>query len=258
MQYRILAIGDVVGEEGLRHLEKNLRAVQKLKGIHFTVVNGENASNVGLTPDQAWRIYDAGADAVTLGNHAFGKMQIRDTLEEAKWLLRPANFTGRMPGHGCEIFDMNGLRVRVVNLIGRCDLAWGTENPFTTVDKLLQRGQAEITVVDFHAEATSEKGAMAWYLDGKAQAVWGTHTHVPTADCQILPKGTGFVTDLGMTGPKRSVLGIKPADSLNIFLGGLPRRHEEAEGSCKLDAVLFVIDTEKKKCVSVKRVDLEE
>ena len=129
MQYRILAIGDVVGEEGLRHLEKNLRAVQKLKGIHFTVVNGENASNVGLTPDQAWRIYDAGADAVTLGNHAFGKMQIRDTLEEAKWLLRPANFTGRMPGHGCEIFDMNGLRVRVVNLIGRCDLAWGRRIP---------------------------------------------------------------------------------------------------------------------------------
>ncbi|MBQ8852571.1 MAG: YmdB family metallophosphoesterase, partial [Oscillibacter sp.] len=197
MRYNILAIGDVVGEEGLRHLEKNLRAVKKLKGIHFTVVNGENASGVGLTPDQAWRIYDAGADAVTLGNHAFGKMQIKDFLEESKWLLRPANFTGRMPGHGCEIFDMNGLRIRVMNLIGRCDLAWGTENPFTTADKLLERGKADITLVDFHAEATSEKLAMAYYLDGRVTALWGTHTHVPTADERVFPGGMGYQTDLG-------------------------------------------------------------
>ena len=257
MQYRILAIGDVVGEEGLRHLEKNLRAVQKLKGIHFTVVNGENASNVGLTPDQAWRIYDAGADAVTLGNHAFGKMQIRDTLEEAKWLLRPANFTGRMPGHGCEIFDMNGLRVRVVNLIGRCDLAWGAENPFTTVDKLLQRGQAEITVVDFHAEATSEKLAMAYYLDGRVTALWGTHTHVPTADAQILPRGTGYVTDLGMTGPAISVLGIQPKLSIDKFRGEMFQRYQAAPGPTKLNAVLFTIDAGSGKCTKVERVDIQ-
>ena len=139
MEYNILSIGDVVGEPGLRHLEKHLRSVQKLKNIRFTVVNGENASGVGLTPDQAWRIYDAGADAVTLGNHAFGKMQLKDFIEDTRWLLRPANFTGRMPGHGCEIFDVNGLTVRVINLIGRCDLAWGAENPFTTVDRLLER-----------------------------------------------------------------------------------------------------------------------
>ena len=137
MEYNILSIGDVVGEPGLRHLEKHLRSVQKLKNIRFTVVNGENASGVGLTPDQAWRIYDAGADAVTLGNHAFGKMQLKDFIEDTRWLLRPANFTGRMPGHGCEIFEVNGLTVRVINLIGRCDLAWGAENPFTTVDRLL-------------------------------------------------------------------------------------------------------------------------
>ena len=254
MQYRILAIGDVVGEEGLRHLEKNLRAVQKCKGIHFTVVNGENASNVGLTPDQAWRIYDAGADAVTLGNHAFGKMQIRDTLEEAKWLLRPANFTGRMPGHGCEIFDMNGLRVRVVNLIGRCDLAWGTENPFTTVDKLLQRGQAEITVVDFHAEATSEKLAMAYYLDGRVTALWGTHTHVPTADERVFPGGMGYQTDLGMTGPAESVLGIEPRQSIETFLGGLPGRYKCPQGPCKMEGCIFTV--ENGKCIQVERIDI--
>ena len=254
MQYRILAIGDVVGEEGLRHLEKHLRAVQKLKGIHFTVVNGENASNVGLTPDQAWRIYDAGADAVTLGNHAFGKMQIRDTLEEAKWLLRPANFTGRMPGHGCEIFDMNGLRVRVVNLIGRCDLAWGAENPFTTVDKLLQRGQAEITVVDFHAEATSEKLAMAYYLDGRVTALWGTHTHVPTADERVFPGGMGYQTDLGMTGPAESVLGIEPRQSIETFLGGLPGRYKCPQGPCKMEGCIFTV--ENGKCIQVERIDI--
>ena len=115
MQYHILAIGDVVGEPGLRHLEKNLRALQKFKQIHFTVVNGENAAGVGLT----------------LGNHSFGKMQIKNFLEDAPWLLRPANYTGRSPGHGCEIFDLGAVRVRVINLIGRCDLAWGAENPFT-------------------------------------------------------------------------------------------------------------------------------
>ena len=238
----------------MRHLEKNLRAVQKLKGIHFTVVNGENASNVGLTPDQAWRIYDAGADAVTLGNHAFGKMQIRDTLEEAKWLLRPANFTGRMPGHGCEIFDMNGLRVRVVNLIGRCDLAWGAENPFTTVDKLLQRGQAEITVVDFHAEATSEKLAMAYYLDGRVTALWGTHTHVPTADERVFPGGMGYQTDLGMTGPAESVLGIEPRQSIETFLGGLPGRYKCPQGPCKMEGCIFTV--ENGKCIQVERIDI--
>ncbi|MBQ8389413.1 MAG: YmdB family metallophosphoesterase [Oscillibacter sp.] len=254
MRYNILAIGDVVGEEGLRHLEKNLRAVKKLKGIHFTVVNGENASGVGLTPDQAWRIYDAGADAVTLGNHAFGKMQIKDFLEESKWLLRPANFTGRMPGHGCEIFDMNGLRIRVMNLIGRCDLAWGTENPFTTADKLLERGKADITLVDFHAEATSEKLAMAYYLDGRVTALWGTHTHVPTADERVFPGGMGYQTDLGMTGPAESVLGIEPWQSIETFLGGLPGRYKCPSGPCKMEGCIFAV--EDGKCVSVERIDI--
>ena len=183
MLYHILAVGDVVMEPGLRHLERHLRPLQKWKAIDFTVVNGENAAGVGLTRDQAERIYDAGADVVTLGNHAFGKSQIADFLEDAPWLLRPANYTGRAPGRGCGVYDLGGVRIRVLNLIGRCDLAWGADNPFTAADRLLERDAADFTLVDFHAEATSEKGAMAWYLDGRAQAVWGTHTHVPTADC---------------------------------------------------------------------------
>ena len=256
MLYHILAVGDVVGEPGLRHLEKHLRAVKKLKGIDFTVVNGENASGVGLTPDQAWRIYDAGADAVTLGNHTFGKMQIKDALEDTSWLLRPANYTGRAPGHGCEIFDLGAVRVRVMNLIGRCDLAWGAENPFTTADRLLKDGEAEFTLVDFHAQATSEKLAMGYYLDGRVSALWGTHTHVPTADERVYPKGTGYITDLGMTGAIESVLGIEPWQSVETFLGGLPGRYKTPEGGCKMQGAVFTLDSETGLCTAVERVDI--
>ena len=256
MRLNILAIGDVVGEEGLKHLERYLRQVQKIKGIHFTVVNGENASGVGLTPDQAWRMYDAGADAVTLGNHTFGKMQIRSFLDDTRWILRPANYTGRMPGHGWEIFDVNGVRIRVVNLIGRCDLAWGTDNPFTTVDRILERGKADITLVDFHAEATSEKLAMGYYLDGRVSVLWGTHTHVPTADERVYPGGMGYITDLGMTGPVESVLGIEPEQSIENFLGGLPGRYRPAEGPCKMQGCVFTVETATGKCVAVERIDI--
>ena len=128
--------------------------------------------------------------------------------------------------------------------------------PFTKIDEILKRDQADLTLVDFHAEATSEKGAMAWYLDGRAQALWGTHTHVPTADCQALPQGLGFCTDLGMTGPSQSVIGIRPDQAVNRFLGGLPRRFQPAEGPCRLDAVLFEIDAGAKRCVSVQRADI--
>jgi len=256
MLYHVLAVGDIVGEPGLRHLEKNLRPLQKLKNIAFTVVNGENASGVGLTEDQAWRIYDAGADAVTLGNHTFGKMQIRNLLDEASWLLRPANYTGRAPGHGCEIFDMNGVRFRVINLIGRCDLDWKAEDPFTRADRLLERGKADFTLVDFHAEATSEKLAMAYYLDGRVSALWGTHTHVPTADEQVFAKGTGYITDLGMTGPIDSVLGIEPWQSIENFLGGLPGRYKAAEGPCKLQGAIFTLDSATGLCTAVERVEI--
>ncbi len=256
MLYHILAVGDVVGEPGLRHLEKVLRPLQKLKNISFTVVNGENASGVGLTRDQAERMRDAGADAVTLGNHAFGKPQIAGLLDDAFWLLRPANYSGRAPGHGCELFDLGGVRIRVVNLIGRCDLAWGADNPFTLAERLLERGGAEFTLVDFHAEATSEKLAMGYYLDGRVSALWGTHTHVPTADERVFPKGTGYITDLGMTGAVESVLGIEPWQSVESFLGGLPGRYRQPEGPCKMQGAIFTLDSGTGLCASVERVDI--
>lgn len=256
MLYRILAVGDVVGEPGLRHLEKTLRPLQRLEEIRFTVVNGENASGVGLTPEQAERIRDAGADAVTLGNHTFGKMQIKNMLDEVPWLLRPANYTGRMPGCGCGIFDLGAVRVRVINLIGRCGLAWGAENPFTTADRLLERETADFTLVDFHAEATSEKLAMGYYLDGRVSALWGTHTHVPTADERVCPRGTGYLTDLGMTGPIESVLGIEPWQSVESFLGGLPGRYRPPDGPCKMQGAIFTLDSGTGLCTAVERIDI--
>ena len=260
MILNVLAVGDVVGDSGVEYLGRHLRELKKFKDVHFTVVNGENASGVGILPRQAREIFDAGADVVTLGNHTWNRIQIADFLESDRYTLRPANYTSRVPGRGWGVYDgPKGVRIGVINLIGRCEMDSNFENPFTTADRVLKRMEGtDVVLVDFHAEATSEKGAMGWYLDGRAHAVWGTHTHVPTADCQVLPKGLGFVTDLGMTGPARSVLGIKPANSINLFLGGLPRRYEEAEGNCKLNACLFTLDTEKKCCLSVHRTDILE
>lgn len=259
MLLNLLAVGDVVGDGGLAFLSRHLREIKKLKNVHFTVVNGENASGVGILPRQAEDILDAGADVVTLGNHTWNRIQIADYLEDAPLVLRPANYTSRVPGRGWGVFEgPQGLRIGVLNLIGRCEMDANFDNPFTLADRILAQGEHDIAVVDFHAEATSEKGAMAWYLDGRAQAVWGTHTHVPTADCHILSKGLGFVTDLGMTGPAHSVLGIKPEQAINRFLGGLPARFESAPGPCKLESVLFTIDTATKKCVAVERVDIRE
>lgn len=256
MEFRILAVGDVVGEQGLSHLERTLRPLKKLKDIHFTVVNGENAAGVGLTPDQARRIYDAGADVVTLGNHTFGRPQIADFLDDTPWLLRPANYTGRAPGRGCGLFDLGRVQVRVVSLIGRCGLDFHADNPFTIADRLLDQGTAAFTLVDFHAEATSEKLAMGYYLDGRVSALWGTHTHVPTADERVFPRGTGYLTDLGMTGPVESVLGIRPEQSIETFLGGLPGRYQVADGPCKLQGAIFTLESSTGLCTAAERIDI--
>ena len=258
MLLNILAVGDVVGEGGQDILSRRLGELRDQTGAHFTVVNGENASGVGITPAQARRMLEAGADVITLGNHTWNRIQIGDFLDKEDRILRPSNYAGRVPGRGMGVYLCQGLRLAVLNLMGRVELNPNLDSPFKEANRLLRNGGYDLALVDFHAEATSEKGAMGWYLDGRVQAVWGTHTHVPTADCQILPKGTGFVTDLGMTGPSRSVLGIRPENSINLFLGGLPRRYEEAEGPCKLNACLFVIDTEKKRCVEVRRADIQE
>ena len=227
MLLRILAVGDVVSEAGLAYLERRLRRLQREHNVDFTVVNGENAAGIGVLPWQAQAILDAGADVVTLGNHTWGKIKIHDFLDDCRACLRPANFAPELPGNGWGIFEsVNGLRVGVINLIGRVSMDPNVDNPFRKADAILEQmaGGADVVVVDFHAEATSEKLAMGWYLDGRVSALWGTHTHVPTADGQILPKGTGLITDLGMTGPANSVLGIRPQDSINKFLGGLKRR----------------------------------
>ena len=256
MIYHILAVGDVVGEQGVRHLERHLRSFKKLRDIHFTVVNGENASGVGVMPEQVEQLYCAGADVVTLGNHTFGKQQIVRRLEEDAYLLRPANYTGRAPGRGYGIFDCGHIQIGVMNLIGRCGLDFNADNPFTTADRLLKGEKGLFTLVDFHAEATSEKLAMGYYLDGRVSAVWGTHTHVPTADEQILPKGTGYISDLGMTGPIRSVLGVRPEQSIENFLGGVPGRYQTADGPCKMQGVVFSLDSATGLCVGAERVDI--
>lgn len=259
MELRILAVGDVVGQPGLDFLNRRLRTLKKIHDVHFTVVNGENASGVGMTPDQAEDIFRAGADVITLGNHTWNRMQIVRALEENPYILRPANYTDKAPGRGFGIYDgPRGLRIAVLNLIGRCELDFNADSPFTVADSLLKGVDADVVLVDFHAEATSEKGCMAFHLDGRAQALWGTHTHVPSADCQVMPKGLGFVTDLGFTGPALSVLGVRPDQALNRFLGAPPTRFESADGPCKMDAVLFTVDTAAKRCVRVERVDDRE
>jgi len=257
MELRILAVGDVVGDQGVDFLCRHLPALRRIHGVHFTVVNGENAACNGLLPRQGQDIFTAGADVITLGNHTWDKQQIVNYMEETPYLLRPANYTSRLPGRGWGIFDgPRGLRLRVVNLMGRYGMDSNLDNPFISADEILSLEDADVTLVDFHGEASSEKGAMAWYLDGRVQALWGTHTHVPTADGRVLPKGLGFVTDLGMTGPAQSVIGIRPDQAVNRFLGGLPQRFQPAEGPCKLDGVLFTIDTGMGACVDVQRVDI--
>ena len=257
MNIHVLAVGDVVGDAGVEFLRRHLPTLRKLHDVHFTVVCGENAACNGLLPQQAEDIFSAGADVITMGNHTWDKQQIVKYMDENPYIIRPANYTARAPGRGWGVSDgPRGLRIRVVDLIGRVAMDSNFDNPFTKIDGILKRDSADLTLVDFHAEATSENGAMAWHLDGRAQALWGTHTHVPTADCQVLPKGLGFVTDLGMTGPSQSVIGIRPEQAINRFMGGLPRRFQPAEGPCKLNAALFEIDASAKRCVNVQRIDI--
>ena len=259
MLLHVLAVGDVCSDVGLDCLHRHLRQVKKLYEIDFTVVNGENAAGLGLLPRHADELFDAGADVITLGNHTWDKRQIADYLDRSPYILRPANFSPRTPGRGFGIYEgPRGLRIGVLSLMGRFELNSNLSSPFDMADKVLagEGKEADVVLVDFHAEATSEKGAMGWYLDGRVSAVWGTHTHVPTADQQILPKGTGFVTALGMTGPIPSVLGVKPEVSINRFLGGMPMRYEPGPAPGKLNAVRFVIDTDTRQCVEVARCDL--
>ena len=257
MHFKVLAVGDITGESGVAFLRRHLGRLKQEKGIDFAVVNAENAAGNGLLPAQAEAILAAGADVITLGNHTFGKMQIAHFLEENPYILRPANYTGRAPGKGWGVYDCGRVQVGVLNLIGRCGLDFNAENPFTTADRVLKNAdKPTFVLVDLHAQATSEKLAMSYYLDGRVSALWGTHTHVPTADEHVCPKGTGYITDLGMTGPRESVLGIRPEQSVEFCLGGLPGRYRTAEGACKLQGAIFTLDSGTGLCVGVERIEV--
>ena len=257
MLFKVLAVGDITGESGVAFLRRHLGRLKREKGIDFAVVNAENAAGNGLLPAQAEDIFAAGADVITLGNHTFGKMQIAHFLDENPYLLRPANYTGRASGRGWGVYDCGRVQVGVLNLIGRCGLDFNAENPFTTADRVLKNAdKPTFVLVDFHAQATSEKLAMSYYLDGRVSALWGTHTHVPTADEHVCPKGTGYITDLGMTGPRESVLGIRSEQSVEFFLGGLPGRYRTAEGACKLQGAIFTLDSGTGLCVGVERIEV--
>ena len=256
MDFKVLAVGDVVGNPGMDRISRSLRKLKRDTGADFVIVNGENAAVVGMTPRQGEEILDAGADVITMGNHTFGKRELVDYLDDCPQILRPANLAPQAPGKGWALFDSKVGPVAVVDLIGRCNMDYGPDNPFLQIEKILKEVDSKLIFVEIHAEATSEKLAMGYMLDGRVSAVWGTHTHVPTADAQVLPKGTGYVTDLGMTGPKYSVLGIRPDLSIAKFRGDLTSRYQWADGPTKLEAVLFTIDTATGRCKKVERVDV--
>ena len=255
MEFKVLAVGDVVGNPGMEYIRRHLRQLKRRTDADFVVVNGENASVVGITPRQAEDILDAGADAITLGNHSFSKREITDYLDESSRIVRPANYAPQVPGRGWTVLESRFGSVTLIDLIGRCGMDYGPDNPFLLIEKILKEVKTKFILVELHAEATSEKLAMGYLLDGRVSAVWGTHTHVPTADARVLPKGTGYVTDLGMTGPRESVLGIQPELSIAKFRGDLPQRYRWAEGSAKLEGVLFTLDSETGKCLRAERVD---
>lgn len=253
MEWRVLAVGDVVADCGVRMIEKYLPRLRRQHQTDFVVVNGENAAILGMNIDQAEAIFDAGADVITMGNHTFGRREICDYMEDNPRVLRPANLAPQLPGRGWGVFDSPVGEVAVIDLIGRCNMDYSPDNPFLQVEKILKQLDTPRILVEIHAEATSEKLAMGHMLAGRVSAVWGTHTHVPTADDQILPGGTGYVTDLGMTGPKNSILGIRPELSIAKFRGDLAGRYQPAPGPGKLEGVLFTLD-DQGGCLETRRV----
>ena len=255
MALRVLTVGDVEGNPGMDRIRKSLRRLIRQTGADFTVVNGENASVVGITPRQAEDILDAGADVITLGNHSFSKREIVPYLDDTDRILRPANYAPQTPGQGWAVYETRFGPIGVIDLIGRCNMDYSPDNPFLLVEKILKKLDTRLILVELHAEATSEKLAMGYMLDGRVSAVWGTHTHVPTADIRVLPRGTGYITDLGMTGPRESVLGIRPELSIARFRGDLPERYRWAEGETKLEGALFTIDAATGKCLKAERVE---
>jgi metallophosphoesterase, MG_246/BB_0505 family len=253
----ILAIGDVVGTPGCDFLRRHLPALKKLYQIDLCIVNGENsADGNGITPGSAAHILSSGADVITTGNHVFRRREIYDFLDENPHVLRPANYPDSAPGRGFYIVDTGRLQVCVVSLMGTVYMD-ALANPFLTMDDILGKVGKALVLVDFHAEATSEKKALGYYLDGRVSAVYGTHTHVQTADEQILPQGTGFITDIGMTGPSASVLGVDPQQAVRRFVTKMPVKFQNAQGPSFLCGIVLCIDNKNMQTISIEKVRIE-
>jgi metallophosphoesterase (TIGR00282 family) len=236
----ILFVGDVVGSLGKRTLLGLLPALRERHDPTFVVVNGENAAGgLGITPKIADELFAGGVDVITLGNHAYHRREIFDYLGRRAEILRPYNYLRSQPGHGTCVVQRDGVRLGVVNLSGNLFLRAGRP-AFTDADAALGElaGSVDHVLVDFHAEATSEKVALGWYLDGRASAVVGTHTHVPTADARVLPGGTAYITDVGMTGPRGGVIGVRKEQSIRTFVTHMNERYDTADEDPWLNGVL--------------------
>ena len=255
---KILAVGDIVGESGVKKLKELLPKIKQEEGIDFVITNGENsAGGMGITEKNFKDIIEAGTNVVTMGNHTWGKKDIFKFINDPK-ILRPANYPKCVVGKGLGIYECNGKKIAVMNFMGRVDINILTENPFIMAREMVEnlRGKVDIIVIDFHAEATAEKIAMARFLDGKATIIFGTHTHVQTGDEQILPNGTAYITDIGMTGPKNSVIGMDPTASIKRFVTSLPERYRLAEGDCILNGCIFETNDENCRVEKINRINL--
>ena len=253
---RLLMVGDVVGAPGRRAVRENIPALRTELGIDFVVANGENAAGGnGITREVARELFSYGVDALTMGNHVWNHREAYGYVDGEERLVRPANYPAGAPGAGMRLFAVGGVKIAVVNCSGRVFMA-PLDCPFRAMDGILDElaGRAHIILVDFHAEATSEKVAMGWYLDGRVTAVFGTHTHVQTADERLLPGGTAYITDVGMTGPRDSVIGVKKETVLEKFITQLPHRFEVAGGPYQFNAVLVEADAESGRALAVERI----
>ncbi|CAN5641978.1 TIGR00282 family metallophosphoesterase [soil metagenome] len=237
---RFLFVGDVVGKPGRAGLARAMPGLRERHEFDLAIVNGENsAGGLGITEGTANDLFAMGFDAITLGNHAYRRREVFGYLDDAEKVIRPANFMTGNPGHGHTIIEAGGMRIGLINLIGMVQLQ-AARSPFVEADTLIGRlaDEVDALIVDFHAEVTSEKIAMGWHLDGRVAAVLGTHTHVPTADARVLPKGTAFISDVGMTGSRESVLGVKWEQALKGFRTQMPQRFETAEEDLWVNAVV--------------------
>jgi len=250
----ILAIGDIVGVSGCEHVEKVLPLLRQKYSIDMVIANGENsAEGNGATPGSVQRLFDAGVNVITGGNHILRRRQIYDVLDKKDGVIRPANYHESAPGAGWFVYDHPKYRVLVVNLQGTAYMQ-NIQNPLDCIDKILDEADTKNIIVDFHAEATAEKLCLAYYLDGKVTAVLGTHTHVPTADAHILPMGTAYVTDLGMCGGKNSVLGVTSDLAVSRMRTMLPTHFKVDTEDIRLSGVLLDVDEKTGKCSEIRQL----